>query len=90
MKNKILGSIAVLAIAIAIAINVNLNSNNDNGLSSVSLANLEALANENDYTSKLCESYCFDYQYSTCIIETNISYIFCPQRIPKPGVIFWD
>ena len=43
MKKKIFGAIAVLTIAIAISININLNKDND--LSSVSLANLEALAN---------------------------------------------
>jgi hypothetical protein len=42
MKKTILGGIAVIAFAIAIAINVNLSS--QDALSSVSLANLEALA----------------------------------------------
>jgi len=45
MKHKIFGGIAVLAIAAAIAFNVTL-SKQSNGLSNVSLANVEALAEE--------------------------------------------
>ena len=45
MKTKIFGGIAVLAIAAAIAFNVNL-STKSNGLSDISLANVEALAQD--------------------------------------------
>ena len=45
MKNKIFGSIAILAIAAIAAFNMNINTN-ENGLSEVSLANVEALASE--------------------------------------------
>ena len=44
MKKKFLYGLAVLFIAVVAAFNVNLNSNGD-GLSDVSLANVEALAN---------------------------------------------
>ena len=47
MRKKIFGGIAALAIAATIAFNVNL-SNQGNGLSDVSLANVEALAQEGD------------------------------------------
>jgi hypothetical protein len=47
MKKKILGGIAVLAIAVVAAWNVNLSSQS-NDLSDISLANVEALAIEND------------------------------------------
>ena len=42
-KKKIFGSIAVLAIAAIAAFNININAN-ENGLSDISLANVEALA----------------------------------------------
>jgi hypothetical protein len=45
MKKKFLGGIAVLAIAAVAAINVSLGTKSDN-LSEVSLANVEALAQE--------------------------------------------
>jgi hypothetical protein len=45
MKKKIFGGIALLAIAAMAAWNVNLNSQS-NELSDISLANVEALANE--------------------------------------------
>ena len=51
---------AVLAIAVAIAVNVNLNK--DNNLSSVSLANLEALAQDMPISSRDSgngSSYCY-------------------------------
>ena len=52
MKKIIFNSIAVLAIAATIAFNVNL-SKQGNGLSDISLANLEALANESNENVKL-------------------------------------
>jgi hypothetical protein len=49
MKNKILGGIAVLAIAAVAVMNVSLGSKS-NDLSAVSLANVEALAQESGNT----------------------------------------
>jgi hypothetical protein len=46
MKKKILGSIIVLAIAAVAAFNVNLNTP-ENDMSTLSLANVEALSQEN-------------------------------------------
>jgi hypothetical protein len=48
MKNKIFGSIAILAIAAIAAFNMNINAN---GLSEVSLSNVEALASESSGTT---------------------------------------
>jgi hypothetical protein len=47
MKNRIFGGIALLVIAVVAAWNVNLSSKNDN-LSTISLANIEALAEGNE------------------------------------------
>ena len=47
MKKKILIGIAILTVAVAIAFNLNLNAKSSN-LSDITLANVEALANEND------------------------------------------
>ncbi|MBE8722333.1 NVEALA domain-containing protein [Sphingobacterium pedocola] len=44
MKKKILGSLAVVAVAIVAASNVHVNMKENNGLSALSLANVEALA----------------------------------------------
>ncbi|PRD56766.1 NVEALA domain-containing protein [Sphingobacterium gobiense] len=48
MKKKLLGGIVAVVIAAVAAINVNINNEAENGLSAFSLANVEALAlNEN-------------------------------------------
>jgi hypothetical protein len=60
-KKKIFGSLAVLAIAAMAAINVSVNSR-DNGLADVSLANVEALANENPD----CPNGCLDQAGTGC------------------------
>ena len=52
MKKKFLYGIAVLIIAVVVAINVNLNSKGD-GLSDVSLANVEALAQSESGGNKI-------------------------------------
>lgn len=52
MKKKIIGGIAVLAIAAVAAFNVNMNTQETN-LSLLSLANVEALAGENDGSKKV-------------------------------------
>ena len=52
MKKKIFGGIAVIAIAGAMALSVSLNAKNNN-LSSISLANVEALAN-GEFDVALC------------------------------------
>jgi hypothetical protein len=57
MKSKILGSIAVVVTAVIAVMNANLGSESDK-LSAVSLANVEALAqNEKDYNTKDKENY---------------------------------
>jgi hypothetical protein len=55
-KNKILGSLAVLAIVVIAAFNVNVNSQN-NALSGVALDNVEALAYELDEVVITCGQY---------------------------------
>ena len=44
MKKKILGGIVAVAIAAVAAVNVNFNNEGENGLSALSVANIEALA----------------------------------------------
>jgi hypothetical protein len=53
MKKKIFGGIAIVAIAAVAAFNVNL-SKQSNGLSGISLANVEALADGDQNQSKTC------------------------------------
>lgn len=60
MKKKIIGSVAVMAIAAITAFNVSISKSSD-GLTDVSLANVEALAqSENDYSSKVWDRYYHD------------------------------
>jgi len=72
MKKKIFGGIAVLAIAAAAAFNVNFSAQS-NGLSDVSLANVEALAQESTTTYPSCNT---DIYYFSCT-QYNTSY-YCP------------
>ncbi len=46
MKKKILGGFVVAVIVAIAAFNINFNMNADNNLSAISLANVEALAND--------------------------------------------
>lgn len=55
MKKKIVGGIAVLAIAAVAAFNVNLNAQEER-LSNISLANLEALAQNENGEDRLYET----------------------------------
>jgi hypothetical protein len=67
MKTKIIYGIAVLAIVAVAAWNVNLSMNQENEMSSMALANVEALAGENDGSSWYkCETK----------VSSEISYLF--------------
>ena len=62
MLKKLFYGVAVLIIAAVAAFNVNLNSNGD-GLSDISLANVEALA-DFELNGGTCLNYCFvDFNY---------------------------
>ncbi|GHT15086.1 hypothetical protein FACS189426_22330 [Bacteroidia bacterium] len=67
MNKKILFGIAALAIATVSVVNVNFNSQSNN-LSDVSLANVEALAQEADYT---CNCNPFFQSETCCTIHIN-------------------
>jgi hypothetical protein len=68
MKKYFLCGIALLAIAATTVFNVNLNSQNKN-LSVGALANIEALASEEDGTSLSC--YCALMSDSSCAVNNN-------------------
>jgi Tfp pilus assembly protein FimT len=85
MKKKILGDIAILAIAAVAAFNVNMNTQ-DSNLSTLALANIEALAQNESGTSV---DYCYLSQsFSSssgwkkfCDSGTNNSTIYpCPSN----------
>jgi hypothetical protein len=69
MKKKILGGIAVMAIAAVTAFNVNFTTQ-DNNLSDISLANVEALAqNESGTGGKTC--------YKTVTTKDSSKIFYC-------------
>jgi len=74
MKKKIFGGIAVLAIVAAAAWNVNLGSKT-NGMSNVMLANVEALAGENNGSgSHGCDTkMSYEYRQELCSSNTTTS-----------------
>lgn len=70
MKKKILGALLVVGIAAGAAFNVNMNSDR-NELSLLSLANVEALAGENEKDKK----YRYDIQHHVeCIVLVGGAY----------------
>ena len=78
MKKTIIGSIAVLAISVTIALNMNLGKQG-NGLSDISLANIEALAEE---SSTGAGYYCCG-QFGQCVKLSNGDYIFGIKQTTK-------
>lgn len=82
MKKKIFVGIAVLAIAVVIVFNVNM-STQKNSISLLSLANIEALANESGTSAKWCfirQSYGVNNKHTLfCDDRTKDDEIFsCP------------
>src|SRR5690554_470479 len=82
MKKKILCGIAVLATAAIAAFNMNLNVNNGE-VSSLSLANVVALAGENDGTNKCIQNHTSVYSKEMCStypvkyrIQSGLNYTF--------------
>jgi hypothetical protein len=69
MKKKILGGIAILAIAAVAVFNVNFNSQS-NDLSDVSLANVEALAQES--AEQICCNKAFSNEDCVIINQTPV------------------
>ena len=79
-KKKIIGLLAAGLIAAVATTNLNI-ATQESGLSEVSLANVEALAQEsaNDHCNRLC----YDAPSWYCLLETPTSYIYCLNRYPK-------
>jgi hypothetical protein len=70
MKKYIFGGIAAILIAAFAAVNVNLNSQSDNLLSDISLANVEALAQEGGGGAYLT-CYCALMSDANCAVNNN-------------------
>jgi len=75
MKKKVFGGIAILAIAVVAAWNVNL-SKHDSGLSGVSLANVEALAQDNGESSPNTSGSC-KWKNIQCPFPSQLGYGVC-------------
>jgi hypothetical protein len=80
MKKIILGGIAVVVIAAVAAWNMGLNSQKSD-LSDISLANVEALAQES--SSSHCNRLCEEWPSTYCVLESPTSYIFCFYKYPR-------
>ena len=82
MIQKILGFLAVLLIAVVAAINI-YTSSNKNGLSDISLANVEALAkNEEETGDKWYKLHCGNKPGMQC--QNQLTGEQCPQRVSCP------
>ena len=85
---KIIFSLAVLAIAATVALNVNLSFQKSNDISALALANIEALANGEEFTVTCGQSsgkcwialgmlkFCGEMSYFNCI-RTDDPHISC-------------
>ncbi len=77
MKTKILGGIAIVAIAIAVALNVNMTNKKSDKTSLLALANVEALAEGEEFEITCSygdKGYCFASGMNLCMQGETVCY----------------
>lgn len=81
MKKKIFGIVIVLAVAAVTAFNATINKDTDVDLSTISLANVEALAQGESGSKKTC--------YNTITSKEGSQIMYCPTCSWVSGTDSW-
>ncbi len=82
MKKKIFGGLVVAAVAAIASFNVNINLNAENEISSVSLANVEALAQSESGGNKKC--------WNTITTKEGSQVLYCQSCSWVSGTYSWS